>query len=79
VDGKKVLQQMCGETGGAMFEGKKQKFDEVYTTIAEELRNQYVLGYTPEKTEESGYHKLGVTVTKKDLIVQTRAGYYAGQ
>jgi VWFA-related protein len=79
VDGKKVLQQMCGETGGAMFEAKKQKFDEVYTTIAEELRNQYVLGYTPEKSEESGYHKLGVTVAKKDLIVQTRAGYYAGQ
>ncbi len=79
VDGKKILQQMCGETGGAMFEAKKQKFDEVYTTIAEELRNQYVLGYTPEKTEESGYHKLGVTVAKKDLIVQTRAGYYAGQ
>ena len=79
VDGKKILQQMCGETGGAMFEAKKQKFDEVYATIAEELRNQYVLGYTPEKTEESGYHKLGVTVAKKDLIVQTRAGYYAGQ
>jgi VWFA-related protein len=79
VDGKKILQQMCGETGGAMFEAKKQKFDEVYATIAEELRNQYVLGYTPAKTEESGYHKLGVTVAKKDLIVQTRAGYYAGQ
>ena len=79
VDGKKILQQMCGETGGAMFEAKKQKFDEVYSTIAEELRNQYVLGYTPEKTEEPGYHKLGVTVSKKDLIVQTRAGYYAGQ
>lgn len=79
VDGKKILQQMCGETGGAMFEAKKQKFDEVYTTIAEELRNQYVLGYTPEKDQETGYHKLVVTVDKKDLVVQTRAGYYAGQ
>jgi VWFA-related protein len=79
VDGKKILQQLCGETGGMMFEAKKQKVDEVYTSIAEELRSQYILAFTPDKAAEPGFHKLALTVKKKDMTVQTRAGYYVGQ
>jgi VWFA-related protein len=80
VDGKKILEQICDQTGGHMFEAKKEKVDQVYSTIAEELRSQYVLGYTPDKsTSDPGYHKLSLTAKKKDLFVQTRQGYYAGQ
>ncbi len=79
VDGKKILQQLCGETGGMLFEAKKQKVDEVYTSIAEELRSQYILAFTPDKSAESGFHKLALTVKRKDMTVQTRAGYYVGQ
>jgi len=78
-DGKKVLQQISRETGGRFFEvTKKQPINQIYTEIEEELRNQYSLGYTPEKTLAGvGYHKINLTTTNKDLIVQTREGYYA--
>lgn len=82
VDGKKVLEQMTAETGGRMFElSGKQTFTAIYTQIAEELRSQYRLGYTPEAaTATDGFHHVDLTLTKdKKLIVQTRNGYYVGQ
>jgi VWFA-related protein len=80
-DGKKVLQRMSKETGGRFFEvSKKQPINEIYTQIEEELRNQYSLGYTPDKAVAgTGYHKITLTTTNKDFIVQTREGYYAEQ
>src|ERR1700722_11710324 len=78
-DGKKVLEQLSKETGGRFFEvTKKQPIDEIYTAINQELRNQYALGYVPEKADATaGYHKLHVAVKQKDASVQTREGYYA--
>jgi VWFA-related protein len=62
-----------------MFEvSKKQAMDQIYDSIAEELRTQYSLGYTPDKRNfQAGYHKIQLTVKRKDLTVQTRDGYYA--
>jgi VWFA-related protein len=78
VDGKKILEQICSQTGGRMFEvTKKETADQAYTTIAEEMRSQYMLGYTPDKNSDAGYHKIVLTANKKDLLVQTREGYYA--
>jgi VWFA-related protein len=78
-DGKKVLEQLSKETGGRFFEvTKKQPIDEIYTAINEELRNQYGIGYVPEKADATpGYHKINLTVKQKDMVVQTREGYYA--
>jgi VWFA-related protein len=76
-DGKKILERMSKETGGRLFEvSKKQPVDQIYTQITEELRDQYVLGYVPPKSDDSGYHKIIVTTNKKDLTVQARDGYY---
>ena len=59
---------------------KKETIDDIYTAIDEELRKQYSLGYTPEKADAgSGYHKLQLTTKNKDLIVQTREGFYVGE
>src|SRR5579871_298066 len=81
IDGKKVLQQMADETGGRLFEvSKKQNVAQIYNQIAEELRAQYRLGYTPDQaTAADGYHQLELTTHRKDLIVQTRDGYYTGK
>jgi len=79
VDGKKILDRMSKETGGRMFEvSKKESVDQIYAQIQEELRNQYNLGYTPDRggAPESGYHKIQVTAKKKDVVVQAREGYY---
>jgi VWFA-related protein len=79
-DGKKILQRIAQETGGRYFEVKKKdSVDDVYASIAEELRTQYMLGYTPPKDESSGYHSIHLTTKNKDQEVQTRAGYYSGQ
>jgi VWFA-related protein len=80
-DGKKVLERIARETGGRFFEvSKKQPIDQIYSQIEQELRNQYSLGYTPDKAIAGpGYHKITLATTNKDLIVQTREGYYTGQ
>jgi VWFA-related protein len=78
-DGKKILERISKETGGRMFEvSKKESIDQIYTQIEDELRHQYNLGYTPDRAGagDSGYHKIQLTTKKKDLIVQTREGYY---
>ena len=77
-DGKKVLKQMSEATGGRFFEAsKKEPIDKIYDAIDEELRYQYSLGYTPVKADTPvGYHKLHLTVKQKDVVVQTRDGFY---
>jgi VWFA-related protein len=79
VDGKKIMTQIAEQTGGRMFEAKKKEhFDQVYASIAEELRSQYMLGYTPDKSSaDESYHKITLAAKNKDLTVQTRDGYYA--
>ena len=82
VDGKKVLERMVNETGGRVFEeSKKQDFAAIYSQIAEELRSQYRLGFTPDQTNmEDGYHRVALDLPKKkDLKIQTREGYYTGK
>jgi len=79
VDGKKILDRVSKETGGRFFEvTKKENVGDIYSSIAEELRMQYSLGYTPDKdSSSSGYHHLQLQVKRKDMTVQTRDGYYA--
>jgi VWFA-related protein len=77
-DGKKILERISKETGGRLFEvSKKQPIDQIYTQIEEELRNQYSLGYTPDRggAPASGYHKIQLATKQKGLAVQTRDGY----
>jgi VWFA-related protein len=75
-DGKKILQQISRETGGGFFEvSKKLPVDQIYSRVEEELRNQYSLGYTPDRPS-SGFHKISLTLKQKGLIVQARDGYY---
>jgi VWFA-related protein len=78
-DGKKVLERISKETGGAFFEvSKKHPLDEIYKRIEEELRSQYSLGYTPDRASGGdGYRKIHVTAKQKGLTVQARDGYYA--
>jgi VWFA-related protein len=79
-NGKKIMQEIADQTGGRFFEAKKKEsVDDDYAQIAEELRTQFMLGYTPPKDQASGYHSVHLTTKKKDQAVQTRAGYYSGQ
>jgi VWFA-related protein len=79
-DGKKIMERLAKETGGHFIEAsKKHPLDEAFNQIQEELRNQYSLGYTPDPPDSApGYHKIELTVKKKDCTVQARDGYYSG-
>jgi VWFA-related protein len=77
-DGKKILERLSKETGGRLFEvSKKQPIGDIYRTIAEELRNQYSIGYTPAADIAPGYHKIHLATKQKEMTVQSRDGYYA--
>lgn len=81
IDGRKILIQICSETGGRMFEpGKKASIDVLTATIADELNKQYMLQFTPDKQSEyGGFHRLALTAKKKSYYVQARQGYYGGE
>src|SRR5581483_4079105 len=78
-DGKKILQRISSETGGAFFEAShKQPITAVFDKIQEELRNQYSLGYVSDNTGGTpGFRKIRLTTNQKNAIVRTRDGYYA--
>jgi len=77
-DGKKVLQRIATETGGGFFEvSDKHPLDKIYGQIEEELRSQYSLGYTSNSSNGPGFRRITLTTGKKNLVTQTRQGYYA--
>jgi len=84
VDGKQVLERLCGETGGRVFElSKKQPIDDIYNQIAEELRAQYRLEFVPdEAAARYGLHPIDLEMRdaekNKRMDIQTRSGYYGG-
>ena len=79
VDGKKIMEKIATRTGGRYFEAKKKdNLDDIYNQIAEELRGQYLLTYTPDVVDnDGGFHKIALKANKDDMQVVTREGYYA--
>jgi len=83
VDGRQVLDRICGETGGAVFEvSKKLPIDQILTQIGDELRQQYRLGFTPDAdVARYGYHQIDLELkdgeANKKNHIQVRDGYYA--
>ena len=76
-DGKKVMEQLARDTGGRFFEVKhNMPIDKIFAIIEEDLRNQYSIGYTPDASAAQGYRRIHLTTKQKNLIVQTRDGYY---
>jgi VWFA-related protein len=79
VDGKKIMEELATRTGARWFEAKKKdSLDDIYNQIAQELRGQYLLSYTPDQTDSDGaYHKIALKAKNGDYVVVTREGYYA--
>ncbi|MGA2880972.1 MAG: VWA domain-containing protein [Bryobacteraceae bacterium] len=72
------LERASRETGGLTFSNPGHRTAEVFSKIESDLRNMYVLGFTPPADARDGkFHRLDVTTTRADLVVRTRAGYGA--
>jgi VWFA-related protein len=74
-----TIQQMAEITGGqAFFPITVKELDKVYEKVLAEIRAQYTVGFhsTNEKTDGT-WRKVEVKVTRKDLRVRSRRGYFA--
>jgi VWFA-related protein len=78
-DGKRVLQRLAGETGGAFFEvTKTRSIGDIFRTIEEELRSEYSIGFVSNQpVTSSGFRQLKVAAIKKGFVVQSPDRYYA--
>lgn len=80
--GKEVLERLSKETGGRMFEVSNQNnVAQIYAQLQDELRNEYNLGYSPDRApgDTADYRHITLAVKQKDYKVQARVGYYASR
>ena len=77
--GESALKQMSEETGGRLFTvGGRNTLDAIFGQIQEEMRTQYLIGYTPTNSNKDGsFRKIDLKTHDKDFKVQVRKGYYA--
>jgi VWFA-related protein len=72
------LERLSRETGGLSFANPGHKISDVFSQIESDLRNMYVLGFTPPSDARDGlFHKLDVVAARPGLNVRSRAGYWA--
>ena len=74
-----VAKKIAEETGGRVIDvGSMKHLQEAFDQIAEELRDQYTLGYYPTNPAHDGkFRKIKVDMSNHDLKVLARKGYYA--
>ena len=76
---KQRLEELAGATGGrAWFPPDVSTIAAITPEIAHEIRNQYVVGYTPSNNAKDGkFRKVTVEVNVPGAQVRTRSGYFA--
>ena len=74
-----VLTRFSSETGGSLFAvHDPDELKEAVVRIDQELRLQYLIGYTPSRALWNGaYRKIQLETRKGRYQVRTRNGYYA--
>jgi len=81
--GPELLKEICEMTGGRLFTvSNPNDLEDIAERISAELRNQYVLAYSPTEPKHDGsWRKLRVRLTPPPglplLTVHFREGYYA--
>jgi len=73
------LAQLTESTGGRLY--KPQSFNDLektYSEVADELRHQYALYYSPlNKARDGGFRRVRAETTDRGYHVSTRIGYFA--
>ncbi|HVC46739.1 MAG TPA: VWA domain-containing protein [Terracidiphilus sp.] len=82
-NGPMLLNQLCEDSGGRMYRvDDLSEMGDIAEKISTELRNQYVIGYTPADLVRDGkWRKVKVKLIPPEglppLTVHARTGYYA--
>lgn len=77
--GPGVASKLTQETGGRVINVRSEKaLEKAFDVVTEELRSQYVLGYSSTNTQRDGtFRKIKVEVDRPDVKILARKGYYA--
>jgi Ca-activated chloride channel family protein len=73
------LRELASATGGRLYQPKSfQDLEAVYNEVANELRHQYGLYYSPlNKHRDGQFRKVKVETSNAEFKVSARIGYYA--
>jgi Ca-activated chloride channel family protein len=75
-----VLAELAAVSGGRSFQASDEAaLRTTLSTIARELRFQYLLGYVPDKSRETRgvWHSIEVSVNRQNVKVRARDGYFS--
>ncbi len=78
--GAAQMQRLTEATGGRVIDvgNNGRKLDEAFREIAQELRTQYFVSYTPTDAKEDGtFRKVKIRCDRPGLKIDARKGYYA--
>ncbi len=68
-----ILEIIASESSGRFYEKDAANLKEAFQSIAEELKNQYLLGFYPQDTERGkATGSIRIEVDRKDVRVKTR-------
>jgi Ca-activated chloride channel family protein len=79
IGGENALTTLAAGTGGRVFlPSVGAELDRAFTDIIQDLRTQYLLAYYPRDVPltKNRFHQLKVRVSRPDLQVSARNGYY---
>ncbi|MGC1437601.1 MAG: VWA domain-containing protein [Terriglobales bacterium] len=80
---RRALETIAQRTGGIAFLPRTlDEVDQISSSVAHDIRNQYTIGYKPTTPKSvGGYRAIHVEAKAKGygkLVVRTRSGYYPG-
>ncbi len=80
--GRDLLISIAEQTGGRAYDASERKLSEIAEEISVQLRNQYVLAFSPKGQLHDGrYHALQIDMVRTrgfpPLLASWRLGYYA--
>ena len=74
-----VFQQITSATGGSLLTvTPRDDIGSTFKKILEDFRSTYVLYFSPNGVERTGFHTISVQVERPDAVVQARRGYFGG-
>jgi VWFA-related protein len=72
------LRKIATETGGQFFAPDKVgELIKVFNEISTELKNHYLLAYTPTKDPDGTWREIDLKVNRPDTQVRVRKGYFS--
>ena len=74
------LKNLAEDTGGLYyFPSKVSELIKVFEAISKDLKNNYMVAYSPKRPADNTYRKIEVRVARPEVTVRVRPGYMAAK